>query len=75
MAEAAWLRKAGESAACQPVRNDGSPVDTVRGSHFAIWLYSSPSDGQDSDRFAVCDDVPELYEAGESALVSDIPDR
>lgn len=69
------MRPAGEHPADRAVRDVGIQMGAVRDLHIGIRIPGEASDHGGGDNFPVCDDEPELSEAGEPVLVSDLSDR
>ena len=68
------MRPAGEHSTDRTVRDVGIQMGTVRDLHIGIRISGEASDHGGGDNFSVCDDEPELSEAGEPVLVPDISD-
>ena len=69
------MRPAGEHPDDRAVRDVGIQMGTVRDLHIGIRISGEASNNWGGDNFSVCDDEPELSEAGEPVLVPDISDR
>ena len=69
------MRQACEHSADRAVCDVGIQMGTVRDMHIGIRIPSEASDYGCGDNESVCDDEPELSEAGKPVLVSDISDR
>ena len=74
LAEGKRVREAGEHSADRTVRDVGIQMGTVRDLHIGIRISGEASDHGGGDNFSVCDDEPELSEAGEPVLVSNLSD-